>query len=44
MENETTCTITFNNKHQSENVVIRSEEAIMAQSAKIVVVPSFTFN
>jgi hypothetical protein len=44
MEAPTKCVITFNNKHQSENVVIGSEETIMAQSHEIVVVPSFTFN
>jgi len=43
MENETTCTITFENRHQSEKIVVGSEETIMAQSREIVVVPSFTF-
>ena len=44
METETRCLITFNNEHQSENVVIASEETIVAQSERIMVVPSFTFN
>jgi|GEM_PF-7108754 len=35
--------ITFNNKHQSENVVVGSEEVIVGVSPEISVVPSFSF-
>jgi hypothetical protein len=42
MESPSKCTITFESKHQSESVVVDSEEAIISQSVEIEVVPSFT--
>jgi hypothetical protein len=44
MDGITTCKIRFNNQHQSENVVIGSEETILSQCPEIMIVPSFTLN
>ncbi len=43
METITKSIVTFNNKHQSDMVVVGSEEAIVGVSPEIAVVPSFTF-